>query len=98
MVEPTFSERMGSRRPKMQQLDEVDDDLQISLWNAVIAYRTILAQQNGQNAFYFEKFLAEEVWSRHLKWPLDRFPQGGTGRDTLQSFWEFVNRKPTSRR
>jgi hypothetical protein len=90
MVEPTFSERMGLRKPKTQQLDEVDEELRVSLWNAVFAYRTSLSRQPGQNPYYFEKFLVEEVWAKLLKLPLDQIPQASTGSQSIRLFWDII--------
>lgn len=65
-----FSQRMGIKPVKSAiQVDSMDDDLRISLWNALIKYYWDKSELNYKE--YKKDKLVELLWTDYFKLPLD---------------------------
>ncbi len=88
----TFSQRLGVSENKPVQTESMDDDLRVSLWNAVNLYfwsKRDLPQDTGSNGpsdTFTDQPLRRVVsalWIHHLKWPLDE----------LSDTWSQINKR-----
>jgi hypothetical protein len=78
-----FSERMGLSKPKMMQLDDMDDDLRNGLWNAL--YLTFFEDRDVSSAT-----LVERIWIYFLKKPLDEKPFMAFNKPFIQNINEMA--------
>ena len=73
-----FSERSGYTRPKLPQVESMDDALRNSLWNAFC-----YSFPNSYDALGFRYLhpIYSAVWQEHLRKPADEYKNSGTPHD-----------------
>ena len=87
-MEPSFSERMSLKHPRALQINGMDKDLVVSLWNALTKHLRSL--RSMRRAAGYEAALRTNVWTRYFKLLADEIPTTSNNIYDCSRFWEFV--------
>ncbi len=71
-MEESFSQRMGIKKTKLEQIDSMDDDLKTAIWNAI--YRVVIKNSEHSVSFKYMNDFAVSVWTDFYKRTVDNAP------------------------
>ena len=71
-MKESFSQRIGIKKPKLEQIDSMDDDLKTAIWNAI--YKVVIKNYQLSRTFEDMNFFAVSVWTNFYKKTIDNAP------------------------